>query len=190
MRTARKVESNRVKVELGIFLIGLVMALIGLMSSGCDGAEGQASDEGGAGGAVGALKHTDGGSVYCDVPSPTGDVVDQTTGRTAREDAMRAAESGTFVSFVVVEDADFGSMCARAAGGSCADAAHDLVDARGLKHCFELSAPGGGTCRPSRDGSRPCQVSSVGQLSEVATSPRASALCTTTGRFVGWWCTT
>jgi hypothetical protein len=172
--------------------IGVVAALLGILLAGCDGTGSEVEVKDGQG-----LKYLPNGSVYCDVPSPTGDVVNRSTGKTAREDVMEEVRGGTFVGFVVVDEwenpaASIDAACS-ATFGSCSDAAHDRASPSGEKHCLVLGGASVGACSgccTDLRGTTHCKLASFGKLDESAGKPRAEAACSTDGVFLGWACST
>lgn len=203
---------NETKRVLRILSIGVLCSLLGYLLAGCDGEIGgadafpgvdaggndvvAAADAGRADAGVTAderprLGRSDAGMVTCAIPSPTGDAVNPETGRTAREDAFRAAEMLSYMAFEVVSnDGSIGQICSDSvAGGLTADAVCDspATDFRGLEgaaHCFAL-VPG---CKSSLDGAGQCEIFSLVTMDEGAPWPRRWALCGTSGVFVGWVC--
>jgi hypothetical protein len=189
---------------LSFFLAGALAALAGYFLSGCDGGGAPEVDAGAgvdAGAAdarpgsdvvarsdAGGLGRTDAGSVYCAIPSPTGDAVNEATGRTAREDVALELATSSYVAFVVVSNApEAQAICLRMPGmteAGCADAARDFPDSAGARHCFDPADP----CRPTLSGSSTCELSMLGVLSDEAPKPRRTAFCSPEGVFVGWWC--
>lgn len=138
------------------------------------------------------LGHSDAGMVYCNIPSPTGDAVDPTTGETARDKAMSSATTGTFRAFTVISN-DPTPVCLIASGmtsSTCADAAHDFKDASGILYCWGvgISRTDSTPCSSNNSGTTTCAVWSLSPVPTTMTMPRITALCSLAGVFVGWAC--
>jgi hypothetical protein len=206
-------------------LIGALAALLGILAMGCDGGGADLPDagdlpDGGADAqprmdatpktdvvprtdAVAGLGRSDAGMVYCTISSPTGDAVNKSSGRTAREDAMMAAESLAYMAFIVVAKDSYGQggdprqtcLDAVAAGlatdASCDSPSTDFRGPGGTRHCFGLagSLPDELRCSPNLTGTRTCSLApGMGVLDDGASTPRRWALCSSSGSFVGWGC--
>jgi hypothetical protein len=193
------------------FLFGVLAALLGILAMGCDGGGSDLTDagdlpDGGADAqprldatpktdvvprtdAVAGLGRSDAGMVYCAVPSPTGDAVNKSSGRTAREDAMLAAESLAYMAFTIVSS-DAPQVCRDLVTGGyatdvdCDAPATDFRGPGGTRHCFGLEP----ACNSGLDGSRPCRLMGLGVLDEDVPTPRKWAACSRDGVFVGWIC--
>lgn len=189
-------------------LIAVVTAFLGYFLSGCEGMDNPSDlPDGGLTDArpsiaidalksdvtpTTGLKYTASGSVYCPIPSPTGDTVVSGSGYTGPASmlAMRRAIEGSIIAFIVVADSDRAEkLCLQTAGmtsAQCKDVAHDYVDNLGMKHCYLLQGMAGTpNCKPSIDGSSTCALSAFSGLNEAN---KFTALCSPSGGFIGWRC--
>jgi len=192
--------SNRsCKKSVKTVVVGTILAWVGVMlvlASFLSGCGGQGPGDVDVGDAVGG-EDADPTEVpregaYCEVPSPTGDAVNAATGRTAREELAWERETGSFIAYAVASNAgDVPDLCRSFfPGAACDDPAHDFEGRDGRKVCLVLtrSRLSGEPCRPGTLGEVACAVTSLGYLDEGAGKPRATAVCSPSGSFVGWWC--
>jgi hypothetical protein len=212
------------KHVMKVLALGGLFALMGHLMSGCDGSSDLPDAGEGVDGGADVVKtdvqkidggtdiikvdaglgRSDAGMVTCAIPSPTGDAVNKSTGRTAREDALLAAESLAYLAFIVVtkdwlgNGGDARQICrdtieaGSASDANCDSPSTDFRGAGGTRHCFAVGPSleiDGERCMANTSGSRTCSLApTMGVLDELLPKPRQWALCSPSGAFVGWAC--
>jgi len=193
--------AHNIKVSLRVrdLAIGVLAALLAVWLSGCDGA----GDEGGAGGATGVgpgLKRSDAGVTYCDIPSPSGDVVftnsnGTKSSYTMREWFVKRAVSGVVSDWgVLLNFSEFGEVCAATPGTMAATCSAALSDQS--EYCFYAKETwnsaenrfdyqlGKAAWDAAKDYNFPGVAGGWGGDSRRV----FAALCTPEGAFAGWLC--
>jgi len=186
---------GRVKLELGLFVVALFLALVGVMVSGCDGGSAGPGDSGDA--VVADVARP----VSCSVPSPTGD---QPSGYgTARDlpasnhvlvsndvrsacEAWKAAYPASYASRPAGPDPKI------AAGVDCSDVSHDFQGSSGVPWSVVAADPSGAPCSATAD-SGSCAAAGMAEMPRYQSSDpqerlyvRSWALCTPSRVFAGW----
>lgn len=165
-------------------VLGIILATVALWAAGCDGAgEGPEADL--PDGGVPAGRQSDAGVRYCDIPSPSGDVLmtssrGETSKTTMREYYQHAAETGGAGSWGTVTNLSEFS-------GLCAAAKVPVADCSAAKdpsaYCYYAD------CSWSADGvTQLCHLDGHVGKWEGDSRLVGAALCRPDGGFAGWLC--
>jgi hypothetical protein len=152
--------------------IGVLAVLLALWLAGCDGA-----------GAPG-LKQSAAGVTYCDIPSPSGDVVHKgTSSETMREWYYMMADTGYADAWgVLVNLDDFRDLCKKTSSVACEAALTDQV-----KYCFNAKFAWDESEKRYNFRFEPNMGPMVTEWDGNSTYV-TTALCTPEGAFAGWLC--
>lgn len=181
------VAQNKISDSFRDLALAVLAAVLALWLAGCDGAGGAGEPD--AGGAT-HLSRTDAGVTYCEIPSPSGDVVytysnGAKSPYTMRQWFEKAAESGAPGYWGVVDNlSEFKAICESSKtfpAGTCEAAQVDMV-----KYCFY------GDYQWDAVNNRAVYHFRVGTIVlggwEGDSRKVYAALCTPEGAFAGWLC--